>query len=108
MGNWGGIVGSETGFQIQVNISIKKDCHIGFLCGVIYYSIPYPFSSCRGNLFLEKFENQTFVFVEEIERTCQSMDKGLYHLRLLEDETLALNYYFSDGKAGVSGILKKQ
>jgi len=105
MGNWAGVVGSEDGFQIQVNISIKKDCSVGSLCGVISYS-KLSFS-CRGNLFLEKVENQTFVFVEEIDLKCQSMDKGFYHLRLLEDGTLALNYYFSDGKAGPSGILKK-
>ena len=108
MGNWVGIVSSENGFQLQVNISIKKECRIGFLCGIIHYSISNPSFSCRGNLFLEKVENQTFVFVEEIEQKCQSMNKGFYHLRLLEDKTLALNYYFPDGKSGVSGILNKQ
>jgi len=104
-GNWTGIEGYEDGhLKTQVSISIKKDCSIGSMCGVI----AYPEFSCRGNLFLEKIEDQTFVFLEVMEAKCQSIDKGYNHLRLLEDGTLALNYIFANGNAGASGILKKQ
>lgn len=106
-GSWSGTEGYSGKDPTQVIISIQSNCVIGSACG----SISYPQYGCAGNIVLTKVKNNTtFVFRENITSGgdgCTSSTGGSNTLTLNSDGTLSLQYYFKDGKAGATGVLRK-
>ncbi|MBT7040417.1 MAG: hypothetical protein HN921_11305 [Bacteroidetes bacterium] len=102
-GTWIGTEGySDRSYQIE--ITIYEDCSTGSKCG----KVSYPGSACFGNLLLDRKTGQTFIFLEQITSSCSDASGGYNHLRLLDNDTLAINYIFPDGEEGAKGILVRK
>jgi hypothetical protein len=104
-GTWNGTISNLAGtFSTPVKLYIQAGCRPGQTCG----TFSAPQLPCTGDLFLQDFKGETFLFQEQnVSGAASCLSGGFEQLQLMSDGTLSYGYLITPGSAETStGILK--